>query len=157
MRRILPVPFAWLFVSVFLVSVAPAAAEDAAFTRVLEPYLRIQSQLALDSMKGVKEDAEAVGRHARALGAPGAAVVDQAASVSRAADLAAARRAFGELSEALMAYADRNGLALPAGVEAKYCAMAKKSWFQQGAPVRNPYYGKAMLTCGEPRPRPATP
>jgi len=152
MIRILPMAF----VCVLAVAAAAAFAEDAAFTKVLQPYLRIQSQLAQDSTQGVKEDAEEIGRLAGVLGASGAPVAQKAAGLSRTADLAGARRAFGELTDVLVEYADRQQVGLPPGVEAKYCAMAEKSWFQQGASVRNPYYGKAMLTCGEPRkPSPA--
>jgi hypothetical protein len=27
--------------------------------------------------------------------------------------------------------------------------MAQKSWLQKYGPVKNPYYGASMLTCGE--------
>ena len=30
-----------------------------------------------------------------------------------------------------------------------YCPMVNKQWLQKGETVSNPYYGKAMLTCGE--------
>ncbi|POB13603.1 hypothetical protein C0Z22_10590 [Halobacteriovorax sp. DA5] len=29
------------------------------------------------------------------------------------------------------------------------CPMAKARWIQKGSSVKNPYYGKKMLTCGE--------
>ena len=30
-----------------------------------------------------------------------------------------------------------------------YCPMAKASWLQAGKKIKNPYFGQAMLTCGE--------
>lgn len=29
------------------------------------------------------------------------------------------------------------------------CSMAKAQWIQKPGPIRNPYYGKSMLECGE--------
>ncbi len=29
------------------------------------------------------------------------------------------------------------------------CPMAKARWIQKGSAIKNPYYGKKMLTCGE--------
>jgi hypothetical protein len=40
-------------------------------------------------------------------------------------------------------------VAKPAGVEVMYCSMAEGRWLQRTQSVRNPYYGAAMLTCGE--------
>ncbi|RYG53246.1 MAG: DUF3347 domain-containing protein [Chitinophagaceae bacterium] len=31
----------------------------------------------------------------------------------------------------------------------QYCPMAKASWLSNENEIRNPYYGTAMLTCGE--------
>lgn len=31
----------------------------------------------------------------------------------------------------------------------QYCPMKKASWLSESADVKNPYYGKKMLTCGE--------
>ena len=36
----------------------------------------------------------------------------------------------------------------PAGVNVVFCSMAKASWLQTDKKIRNPYYGKKMLTCG---------
>ena len=35
------------------------------------------------------------------------------------------------------------------GVKLAYCPMVKASWLQKGDTIRNPYYGSAMLECGE--------
>lgn len=29
------------------------------------------------------------------------------------------------------------------------CSMAKANWIQKSGPLKNPYYGKSMLECGE--------
>jgi hypothetical protein len=34
-------------------------------------------------------------------------------------------------------------------VKLAYCPMVRGSWLQKDETIRNPYYGKGMLTCGE--------
>jgi hypothetical protein len=41
------------------------------------------------------------------------------------------------------------GVKAPDGVRTAYCPMAQKPWLQRGDTLANPYYGKAMPTCGE--------
>ena len=54
------------------------------------------------------------------------------------------RSAFKPLSELLA------GMDLPAGYARAYCPMydGGSNWVQVDGPVRNPYYGAMMLTCG---------
>ena len=37
----------------------------------------------------------------------------------------------------------------PKGLNVAFCSMAKGSWLQSDAKVRNPYHGAKMLRCGE--------
>ena len=57
------------------------------------------------------------------------------------------RAAFAELSEVLVPkFLDAE---LP-GVVGFVCTMKKAQWAQRGETAANPYYGKAMATCGVP-------
>lgn len=43
-----------------------------------------------------------------------------------------------------------NGLKLnTAAIYQQYCPMKKASWLSESAAVKNPFYGKQMLTCGK--------
>jgi hypothetical protein len=115
---------------------------------MLDPYFRIQTALSDDKTDGVKADALAIKTAAASLGDPGAKIVTAAETLSSAADLAAARAAFSALSDAVVAYSEQTKTA-GEGVHTMFCPMANKQWMQKGEKVANPYYGKAMLTCGE--------
>ena len=67
-----------------------------------------------------------------------------ARAAASAADIAAMRSAFKPLSELLA------GMDLPVGFARAYCPMydGGSNWVQIDGPVRNPYYGSVMLTCG---------
>ena len=120
---------------------------------IVDPYLRIQSALAADSVEGVKANAGEIATAASALGAPamkidGAALQLAAASEAEPPDIHAVRDKFGMLSEAIDTYMTGLHLTPPEGVKVAYCPMANKPWMQEGASLANPYYGKDMLTCG---------
>ena len=67
-----------------------------------------------------------------------------ARAAASAADIASLRSAFKPLSELLA------GRDLPVGFARAYCPMydGGSNWVQIDGPVRNPYYGSEMLTCG---------
>jgi Protein of unknown function (DUF3347) len=128
------------------------AADNPALTgpvkSVFGHYLKIQVDLANDSLTGVAENADAISKavHADANLLP-AEVGTQAETLAKASDLKLARAAFKPLSDSLIKYL--------AGHKAKdayvqvYCPMAKASWLQADKNVNNPYLGKAMSECGE--------
>lgn len=130
-----------------LVLVTPASAEP--LDAVLEPYFRIQSMLADDSVEGVAKDAAMVADAAGRLGAAAGPVSAAARDLSTVTTIAAARKAFGALSAALIGYAEKTKTPLGADVHTVHCPMARATWLQKGEQVRNPHYGKSMLTCGE--------
>ncbi len=70
----------------------------------------------------------------------------KAQAAADAANIAAMRKAFKPLSEAIVK------MNLPAGYSVAFCPMYEKgsSWVQKdNGKIANPYYGKTMLTCGE--------
>jgi hypothetical protein len=114
---------------------------------VVGPYLAIQTALTKDDLEPVAAAARSLQRNAERLGGDGKALVEAAAKTSSARSLEAARVAFGDLSSALIAYADTTKQPVEGKIIA-FCPMVKKSWVQADGAIANPYYGKAMLTCG---------
>jgi protein SCO1 len=130
---------------------APAASTVAAtaVSPLIEPAIAIQAALARDTMAGVVAQATAVRQAAAALGAPGRAVETAAIDLGKQTTIAEARRAFGEMNEALIRYVRDARTPLTAGVRVAFCPMLRKSWLQMEGPIANPYYGGKMLGCGE--------
>jgi Cu(I)/Ag(I) efflux system membrane fusion protein len=135
------------FCLVLFAMAAPAAAADLP-AALVDAYLTAQTALAADSVKELPAAAKTIDTEAASLGATAQPIVDGAKKLGSAKDLAAARTAFGELSDALVGYAEKSGSALPAGLRVAYCPMADKPWLQKGTDIKNPYYGSQMLTCG---------
>lgn len=131
-----------------LVSAASAAATDLP-AALLDPYLRVQDALARDKTDSVKQDAAAMANASAAAGSQAKPIADAARELERAGSLAAARDAFGKVSEAMLAYAKASGSTPPRDVKVAFCPMNSKSWLQKGDKIRNPYYGPDMGECGE--------
>jgi len=115
---------------------------------VIDPYLKIQSALADDSLEGIRQNAGAVATASTALGAPAMKIDTAAIQLASAGNLTDARAKFGTLSEAIDTYMTGLHLAAPEGVKVAVCPMVSKPWLQHGSAIANPYFGKEMLTCG---------
>jgi HPt (histidine-containing phosphotransfer) domain-containing protein len=124
------------------------AAGTAMSRAIIDPYLKIQAALADDSMEGVKANAGNIATAATALGAPAMKIDTTAVQLASAAELEDARDKFGALSEAIDTYMTGLHLTTPEGVKVAVCPMVNKPWLQAEADIRNPYFGKDMLTCG---------
>jgi len=129
-----------------MLSVMPAAASDFV-ADVVGPYLTIQTALVNDDLAPLGAAAKSLQQGAGALGADGSALAAAAARTAAAGTLEAARAAFGDLSTAIIAYADKTKQPVEGKIVA-FCPMVKKSWVQTEGTIANPYYGKAMATCG---------
>ena len=127
---------------------AAAPAAGAILTPIVDPYLRIQRALNVDTVAGVKSDARRIADHAATIGAPGASMQAAAGDVQQAVDLTAARAAFATLSDAVIQFARESGAALGDDVNVAYCPMVQKYWLQKGDTIQNPFYGKQMSDCG---------
>lgn len=101
-------------------------------------YVSVQEALAADSFADAKSALQDLLTISDATTAP---LVRSAANAS---DIAAMRARFKPLSEYLAAQE------LPQGYARAYCPMydGGSNWVQADGPVRNPYYGSVMLTCG---------
>lgn len=117
---------------------------------VMEHYVKIQTALAADTTDGVSDAAAAIAKLVAE--DPGktlpVGVVAQAEALGKASDLAAAREALKPLSVSLSRYLStekiKTGL-----YHQMFCSMANAGWIQADRVIRNPYYGKSMLECGE--------
>ncbi|MEO7274568.1 MAG: DUF3347 domain-containing protein [Vicinamibacterales bacterium] len=116
---------------------------------IVASYLDIQSQLVADKIDTVKAQARTIGAQAAKLEKGGGAIVAAAAEVEKAADIKAVREAFGPLSAAVVDAAKADGWSDVSGLKLAYCPMVKQTWLQSGEAIQNPYFGKAMATCGE--------
>jgi hypothetical protein len=115
---------------------------------LIDPYLQVQVALSADQFEGVTSNAAAIEKAATALGNDARAIVDGSKKLAAAADIKAAREAFGDVSTALAEYAEKTKTPLGPEVRVAYCPMVKKPWLTKDKTIRNPYYGAAMLTCG---------
>lgn len=115
-----------------------AAGSPAPFDVQLEGYVMAQEALAADNFN----DARAALENLTALADP--VTQPLVRSAASADDIATMRTRFKPLSEYLAA------LDLPQGFARAYCPMydGGSNWVQRDGPVRNPFYGSEMLTCG---------
>ena len=137
--------FVFVVASMLMTGSALAAELPAA---LVDPFVRVQTALAADQFDGLATHARAIEAAATALGRNADAIAAGAKKLAAAKDIAAARTAFGEMSTALVAYAEKTKSTFGAGVRLAYCPMADKPWIQRDKELKNPYYGSAMLTCG---------
>jgi heavy metal-binding protein len=130
---------------------AVVADEDASLPSLVEHYLPVRAALAADQLDAVKEHADALaGTKDRTLAAA-------AQALAAAQDIAAARKAFANVSRALIKQVaanekkkanDRAGLPTLHLFE---CPMAKPygKWIQAEREISNPYMGSKMPRCGK--------
>lgn len=117
---------------------APFTGASAALDVQLAGYVTAQEALAADDF----DDARAALESLTALADPITQPLVRSAAAAGDVDLMRTR--FKPLSEYLAA------LDLPEGFARAYCPMydGGSNWVQRDGPVRNPYYGSEMLTCG---------
>ncbi len=131
-----------------------AGTQPGLLDRLLGQYYLIQQKLASDSTTGIPAAAQRMADISRQAAAayPKAetqlAAIEAAAVKLQAADLKFARNVFGELSGNLISFL-QNSQVQPNPPYQFYCPMVKKNWLQSDKEIRNPYYGRSMLTCGE--------
>lgn len=75
------------------------------------------------------------------------ALVKDAGSIADAKDIKLQRQYFANFSDNMAELAKALKLT-SAPVYIQYCPMKKSSWLSSEKAIKNPYYGSAMLTCG---------
>ncbi|WP_242529318.1 DUF3347 domain-containing protein [Methylacidimicrobium sp. B4] len=131
-------------------SAAVAAPLPPDLDAVMPPYLAMGKALAEDSLKGIPSQATAM-----------KGLVERAGSgffpkelpqdldrLAKAGDLDAARLAYKDVSDRLITLFREHKVQT-----GRYfvctCPMAQASWIQADKEIKNPYYGSAMLLCGD--------
>ena len=75
------------------------------------------------------------------------ALLSDVTAISQTKDLKVQRERFANLSTNMFAIAKTVQLSTEP-VYQQYCPMKKASWLSNSKAIKNPYYGSAMLTCG---------
>ena len=122
---------------------APAAETAKARTPLQTAYEGLRQKLANDDLEGAKAAAVELAKVAEG------AMQNGAKALGQAADIAAARLAFGETSKAYIELLVKSP-ELAADTFVFRCPMAEgyKKWVQLADGINNPYMGKQMLECG---------
>ena len=141
---------ALLLVAAVVTSAGVQASES--LKAIVQSYLALHSQLAMDKMDDLKGPARAIAAQAATLGKGGAELGKAASRLESATDLKTARDAFSALTDAVIAAGKAEGWKDVEGVRLAFCPMVRRSWLQKDQQIRNPYYGTSMLTCGEFKP-----
>ena len=131
-----------------LAAIAQVSAAADLPAALVDPYIQVQVALSADKFDGVTTQAQAIENAATALGKDGEAIVAAAKKLAAAKEIAAARTAFGDVSSAIVAYAEKTKSSFGPDVRLAYCPMVNKPWLTKDKTIRNPYYGAAMLSCG---------
>jgi mono/diheme cytochrome c family protein len=133
---------------------SPATAPQAGINLMpmVEAYVRIQQALSLDTIAGIKTDADRIAAASAKLDSRGESIRSAAIALARASNLTESRTAFAKVGDAIMRLAKESGASLGAAVKVAYCPMARKYWLQKGDHIQNPFYGKSMSDCGRINP-----
>lgn len=124
---------------------ATAAGQEKLALEAFGHYEQIRVALSNDTVAETAKHAKALALLAGAVAGPDAKkAADQ---LTAAKTLEDARIHFGDLSVALVPKFQAEGIQ---GAHAYMCPMKQKPWMQRGDTMSNPYYGKAMFTCGSP-------
>jgi membrane fusion protein, copper/silver efflux system len=135
----------------------PALGQGTASQNLINAYLVVQAKLAHDEAAAARA---AYGDVVRATRADGLAIAPElrkraeaaAEAGSASAEIAKQRAAFAALSDALLAWFAVQENPLAARLTIAHCPMALDGkgakWLQLGEPIKNPYFGAQMLSCG---------
>lgn len=138
------------------VAAAPSAAAVKTVAAAVTSYNAVRKALAADDLAAAKRAApDVAGKATGAATAYPAArsqfadMANAALAVSNAADIKAARVAFGNVSKSFIT-AVAMDKTFQTGLVCYRCPMAKtyQKWLQPGDEMGNPYWGAEMLKCG---------
>ncbi len=127
--------------------------------KMLQAYYELKDALVADNASLTSEKAAAFEKAVAAVSSSdvndakvwqgfAAKLSTDAKLIAQAKQLDKQRAGFGSLSTQMAAMVK----ALKINHEEvyiQYCPMAKQSWLSESSSVKNPYYGKSMLTCGK--------
>ena len=133
--------------ALILAALLSGAASDAT-ELMINQAVAIADALAHDKLDDVATNAAAIDLEATSLGKPAAKISAAAKDVLKASKIGDVRTAVGKMNEVLVAYLDAQKRAPGAGLKVAVCPMVNKPWIQKEGPIKNPYYGSEMLSCG---------
>jgi Cu(I)/Ag(I) efflux system membrane fusion protein/cobalt-zinc-cadmium efflux system membrane fusion protein len=126
-----------------------------AYLQIAEALGATQQSSASIGVDALLAAAEMSAQHASGEGKPLAEAIAKAAEGMKGTPIAAQRKAFMTLSDAVIALLDRSAPSAKVSSElyVAYCPMAfgdkGASWVQKVKPIANPYYATEMKSCGE--------
>ena len=144
--------FTTLF-SLFAILNLSAQKSDASMSKLYQDYLNIKTALAADNSD---EASKAANNFIKSASMVDYKVLSEgnldilrkdASSIADTRSIETQRASFGKLSSNMIALT-KNFKFSADSVFVQYCPMAKASWLSAEKAVKNPYYGKSMLTCG---------
>lgn len=139
--------------SVFAILNMSAQKSDASIAKLYQNYLNIKTALATDNSDEASKAANNFIKSAsmvdfKVLSEGNLDVLRKEASmIAESRSIEAQRESFGQLSNNMIALTKQFKMA-DQSVFIQYCPMAEASWLSAEKEIRNPYYGKSMLTCG---------
>ncbi|UJF29804.1 DUF3347 domain-containing protein [Kaistella sp. 97-N-M2] len=144
--------FTTLF-SVFSIISLSAQQKDASLSKMYQSYLNIKNALVSDQSDEASKAANTFLKSAsmvdyKVLSEGNLDLLRKEASkIADSRSIEMQREAFNNLSKNMIALTGKHKLA-DESIFVQYCPMAKASWLSAEKNVKNPYYGKSMLTCG---------
>ena len=145
--------FTTLF-SVFSILNLSAQKSDASISKLYQNYLNVKTALAADNSDDASKAANNFIKSAsmidyKVLSEGNLDVLRKDASkIAESRSIETQRESFMALSQNMIALTKNFKLADDT-VFVQYCPMADASWLSAEKAVKNPYYGKSMLTCGK--------
>lgn len=143
-------------VAVFIstaVSVSAQSKKNAQVAKLYTNYLAVKTALASDNAAATAKAATEFSRTAAALDKKAIpenrlnTLKKEAAAISGNQNISAQRKSFYSLSDAMIALTNEFKIS-ENPVYVQYCPMADGSWLSSEKKIVNPYYGSAMLSCG---------
>ena len=144
--------FTTLF-SVFSILNLSAQKTDASISKLYQNYLSIKTALATDNSDDASKAANIFVKSAsmvdyKVLSEGNLDVLRKNASkIADSRSIETQRESFNGLSQNMISMT-KNFKLSDKSVFVQYCPMAEASWLSAEKEIRNPYYGKSMLTCG---------
>ena len=147
----------YFFLALLFVSLSAAKAQDKSVNGVLTAYFALKNDLVADNVAIAKTHAAELAAAIKAVPADKIPAEQLPAwkkialsttRIGEAKDIDGQRDYFAILSDNMIVVTK----ALKANsvpVYQQYCPMKKVSWLSEAVAIKNPYYGKQMLTCGQ--------
>lgn len=130
-----------------------AQKSDAAISKLYQNYLNIKTALATDNSDEASKAANLFIKAAsmvdyKVLSEGNLDVLRKNASkIADSRSIETQRESFNGLSQNMISMT-KNFKLSDKSVFVQYCPMAEASWLSAEKEIKNPYYGKSMLTCG---------